>query len=458
MIALPTQRAALLWLAAALAPSTALAAEPMDLAALLTRAAAHNPEMKAARARWQAAKHRSVAVRKWPEPVVSGGVFVRPVETRVGPQRARVGVRVPIPWPDKVRLQGDAALAQATVVRRRVDARLARLEAEIRRPWVQRSWLLQVATLYEAQRTLLVNLEPSLLARLRVGQATFADAQRLRLMIDALAERAASARDAAVAIEAQLRALANVPATAKLAPGGFEADPFAGRAPPVAMAFTEALQKQPDVLVGDAAVAAAAAQTSAAALRAKPDFGVGVDWVMVGAARMEGVSDSGNDALMVHVSAKLPVWRGAYSAEVDAARASHRAATATREAALRRAEARVAELLFVLRDARRKQQLYAKQLVPRAKSALQTVVRAYANGRAGFQSVIELQRQLLRYQVRLSTAQRRRVEAQASLEALIAAPLSAFAARQPSPPRPAAVARQPLASAPANPKTTKVTR
>ncbi|MCO4760094.1 MAG: TolC family protein [Myxococcales bacterium] len=430
MNAISRRRAALLWFVAATAPSMVLAAPPMDLAALLGRAAEHNPELKAARARWQAVRHQAVAARKWPEPVVSGGVFVRPVETRVGPQRARVGIRMPIPWPHKLQLKGDAVLARADVARRRIDARLARLEAQIRRPWVQRTWLLQVASLYEAQRTLLVNLEPSLLTRLRVGKATFADAQRLRLMIDALAERAASARDAVSATEAQLRALANVPADVPLAPGGFESDPFAGAAPPPASAFTAALAKQPDVLVGDAAVAAAVARTRAAQQKTKPDFGVGLDWVMVGAARMDGVSDSGNDALMLNVSAKLPVWRRAYTAEVDAARATHRAATATREAALRRAEARVAKLLFRLRDARRKRALYAGQLVPRAKSALQTVVRAYATGRAGFQSVIELQRQLLRYQVRLSTARRRRVQAQADLEALIAGPLAPFALRQ----------------------------
>ena len=433
MFVQPRSRAALVVLAATIFPGLAVAAPVLDLAALLRHAAKQNPELKAAHARWQGTRHASVAARQWPEPTVSGGVFLRPVETRVGPQRARIGLTVPVPWPARLRLRGDAVLGQAVVERRRIDARLARLEAQIRGPWARRSWLAQVAGWYAAQRRLLVNLEPSVLARLRVGRATFADAQRLRLMIDGLADQVASARDEIVAVEAELRARANLPVDAQLAAGGFEADPFAGNAPPTAEAFLPALAKQPDVLVGDAAIAAASAGIRVAETRGRPDFGVGIDWIMVGAARMADVADSGNDALMLRASVKLPVWRGSYDAQVDVARAKRREATASREATLRSAEARLAKLLYVLRDARRKRHLFAGQLVPRAQSALLTVVQGYVNGRAAFQSVVELQRQLLVYQVGLSTADRRRVEAQAQLEALLAAPLGSFAAQKNTP-------------------------
>lgn len=412
-------------------PASLVAATPatsaLGLTDLLRHAERHNPDLVAARARWQATRLRARATRRWPAPTISGAVFARPIETRVGPQRARIGLSVPIPWPSRLARRGDAVLAKATVQRRRIDARLARLEAEIRTPWARRSWLLQIAGWYDAQRTLLVNLEPSVLTRLRVGRATYADAQRLRLMIDDLADKSASARDAVVAIESVLRARAHVPPGTPLTRGGFEADPFDGAAPPAAHTFHSALLKQPAVLAQDAEIVFASAAIRAAQTVDKPNFGVGVDWIVVGAARSDNVIGSGDDALLVKASMQVPIWRRGYLAEVDAARAERRAATASREATLRRAQARVAQLLFALRDARRKRALFSDRLVPRASAALKTVVQAYANGRAAFQSIVELQRQLLGYQVGLSTAERRRVEAQASLEALLAAPLGRFA-------------------------------
>lgn len=394
-----------------------------DLAALLDRAATANPEVAAGRARWAAMHSQAAVVGRPPEPVVSGGVFVRPVETRVGPQRGRLGVMVPVPWPTKLEARASAMRAEATVAERRIDARLAMLRAQIRRPWARRAALVAMAAILDEQRALLGRLEPSLRTRLSVGKATFADAQRLRLAIETLAEQAAAARDEVAAADAQLRALANLDPGAALADAAFEPDPLAGRALPTLVSLQPALQTQPDVQVAEAMIAAAQAAKAAAQTRSRPDFAVALDWILVGDARMSGVADSGNDALLLGASVTLPMWRRGYDAETDAASAREREAAAMREGVVRQAEARAAELLVALRDARRKHELYTASLIPLATSALQTVVQAYASGGADFQSVIELQRQLLGYQIALIAAERRRVEAQADLEALVARPI-----------------------------------
>ena len=400
------------------------ASAPYDLPALLQRAAASNPEVAAARARWAATRSQADVVARPPEPMVSGGVFVRPVETRVGPQRGRLGLTVPMPWPDKLKARGDALRAEASVAQRRVDARLAMLQAQIRRPWARRAFLVAVASILDEQRELLTRLEPSLRTRLSVGKASFADAQRLRLAIETLAEQGVSARDEVPGVDAQLRALANLPPEAPLAAANFEVDPLDGKPMPTVASLEPALRLQPELQVADAAIAAARAMSVAAKTRSRPDFAFGLDWIFVGDARMPGVADSGNDALLLGASVTLPIWRHGYDAETDVAAAREREAEAMREGALRQAEVRAAELLVVLRDSRRKRELYNATLIPLARSALHTVVQAYASGGADFQSVIELQRQLLGYQISLITAERRRVEAQADLESLVAKPLT----------------------------------
>ncbi|MEY3012302.1 MAG: hypothetical protein RIT45_1037 [Pseudomonadota bacterium] len=417
--------AGLCWVTVCLSGAAHAAAPTYDLPALLDFAAAQSPELRAARARWEVRRATAHVAERWPEPSVSGGVFLRPVHTRVGPQRARLDVAVPLPWPGKIAARTEAMAAMRDVAEREIDARLAALRARLRAPWARRRALLQIATLHDAQRGLLLQLERTVLARLEVGRASYADAQRLRLWIAQLASDAESARDEARALEDTLRAVAGLPAGATLAdaePAG-PADAALPGPIPTLHALRDTLASEPGVRVAEARIAAADAGRRVAALRGRPDFGVGLSWIAVGEAVMPGVADSGDDALMLTARVTVPVWRESYDHEARAADAEVRAAAAERDAAMRRAEARATQWLFELRDAERRRRLLDEELLPRARAALGTVTAAYGAGKADFQSVVELQRQLLGYGVERARAGLRAAVAIAELEALLAAPL-----------------------------------
>jgi len=406
-------------------PAKPSAGAPLDLAGLLANLARTSPEVAAARAGIAAIASRRAAVRKLPEPTVGVAAQPLPVETRVGPQRLRVSVRQPIPWLSKFDRRAEAVDAAATAARRRLDATLARVRRRVRTPWADLAWLRTVAAVVKEQRELLVGLEPSVLARLRIGKAAYEDAQRLRLVIGELDERHKSLLDRQRAVAAEVRAAAGVSPSRRLAPAAFEADPLANKPIPTLADLLGALSRNPDVVAAEAAITAAQARVAAVDTARLPDITIGLDWVMVGEARMAGVADSGADALMVAAAVKLPVWRRAYDAEVGSARADVSRSCAAREVLLRKAEARLAKLLFALRDARRKHALYAEDLVPRAQSALQTALASYASARARFNDLIELQGKLLSFSIRLAAADAARVRALADLELLLGRPLAA---------------------------------
>ena len=62
------------------------------LGGYLAYAYAHSPALRASFETWRAATFRPDQERRLPEPTISYAVFVRSVETRVGPQRHRFGV------------------------------------------------------------------------------------------------------------------------------------------------------------------------------------------------------------------------------------------------------------------------------------------------------------------------------------------------------------------------------
>lgn len=405
-------------------------AKPMGLADLLAHVEKTSPEVKAAAAGVRAVAAKRAVVNKLPEPQLTVAAQPLPVETRVGPQRLRVGITQSIPWLPRLTRQAEAVDAGATAARRAQDAVLARVRRDVRVPWADLAWLTRVAGIVKEQSDLLVGLEPSVLARLRTGKAAFEDVQRLRLMIGELNERHLSLLDRTQAAAAQVRAAAGVTPTQALGVAGYETDPLAGRAIPALTELLSGLRSNPDLVAAESRIAAAQAGIAAAQQRRMPDFAVGLDWIMVGEARMPGVTDSGTDSLMVMASVKIPAWTSAYDAEVAASRAQAEQARAGKEVILRKAESRLAQLLFDLRDARRKHQLYAGDLVPRARSALSTAMTSYATGKAMFNDLIELENKLLRYQIRLATAEAARVRAGANLELLLGRSLSASSARK----------------------------
>ena len=81
----------------------------------LERAVKLNPGLQARYAEFEAALVRSAQVSGLPDPTLSIGYFISPVETRVGPQRARFSLTQMFPWFGTLGVQAEATdlLAEA---------------------------------------------------------------------------------------------------------------------------------------------------------------------------------------------------------------------------------------------------------------------------------------------------------------------------------------------------------
>ena len=84
----------------------------------------HSPEIRAEFERWRAAVFSISRARRLPEPMIGYGFYIQSVETRVGPQRHRIGLSQTFPWPTKLTAGADAASAKARAAQRRFDAKV----------------------------------------------------------------------------------------------------------------------------------------------------------------------------------------------------------------------------------------------------------------------------------------------------------------------------------------------
>jgi outer membrane protein, heavy metal efflux system len=76
-------------------------------------AAENNAGLKASFKEFESAMERIPQVNSMPDPSFSFGYFISPVETRLGPQRARISLNQMFPWFGTLKARGDAAALHA---------------------------------------------------------------------------------------------------------------------------------------------------------------------------------------------------------------------------------------------------------------------------------------------------------------------------------------------------------
>ena len=93
-----------------------------ELAEYVRYAEQHNPKLKQALTRYQAALAKVPAASAWVDPRLTYGYFARPVETRTGPQEMRFSAAQTFPWKGKLKLKGRIAEQEAAVEGQRYEA------------------------------------------------------------------------------------------------------------------------------------------------------------------------------------------------------------------------------------------------------------------------------------------------------------------------------------------------
>ncbi|MBT8467599.1 MAG: TolC family protein, partial [Deltaproteobacteria bacterium] len=381
------------------------------------------PETRAAFERWRASALRISRTRRLPEPTLSFGYFVRSVETRVGPQRFKVGIAQTFPWPTKLSAASDAASQRANAAQRVVDAELLRVKRDVAAVyWTL--WLIEEEHRLKTEHdAVLESLAGAVRGRLRTGAATLADLNQIELNIARHHDHRGKHK------EARRKASAMLMAALGVAGEGQELratdKPHAGFPEPATAALRDRARSHPRITKHDHLALGEESRARAERADRFPRIRVGVDFIETGDAAMPGVPDSGKDPLIVSAGISVPLWAGSYSDSEKSARAAARAHRADQEAAVRRAEGAFDAVLSDVRDAQRRIELYEKTLVPQAESTFQAVLGGYQTGRSTVAAVILAQRDLLELQIEHARARAEHARAWTALEYIVGTELNA---------------------------------
>ena len=371
--------------------SLASAGTSQGLPEHLAQAAELNPGVAARYAEFETAMKRSAQVRGLPDPSLSIGYFISPVETRIGPQRARFSLTQMFPWFGTLG-------AQAEVADRLAEAKYAAfLEArnelffKVRAAYYPLYELDRLIALERDDLVILKTYRAFALARFESGGGAMVDVLRIDLMINAettaieiLEERRKPLlENFSRAVGYADQVVVDVSDTLQLVDLRSEFS-------------TDSIATSPKLSELDRRAEAALAQAEAARKMGLPRFGLGLDYVVVDERTDMDLPDNGRDAIMPMMTLSLPIYRNKYRSAVEEAQEMNRAIEAMRVQTDNELHNAYETSYFEAHKAALNVQLMDQQIAI-ATQALDLLLSAYSNSGKELEEVLRMQEQVLTF-------------------------------------------------------------
>jgi outer membrane protein TolC len=390
--------------------------DPSRLADYLVLAAVRNPELAAALAQARAAAERPARVASLPDPRLELAYMIREVETRVGPQRGRIGISQAVPWFGTLGLRGEAASAEAKAALERYVAVKLGLFVRVEDAYADYYLLGREVEITRRNLELLGDLEEVARIRYRTASAKHGDVIKAQVELGRLGERLAALEDRRRPLVARLNALIDRAPAAPLAwPETIDTDTLRVDE---AELRARVLARNPELRALDHEITAGEKRLALAGKAFYPDLMLGLGVTITGQALDPSIPDSGKDPIVASMAIDLPIWWGAYRAGKREAQAGLAASEARRSGRARRLETELEQTLYAYRDAERKIGLYRDTLVPKGRQSLEASETAFTAGSGDFLDVIDAQRVLLEFELSYERALAARARRLAELEML----------------------------------------
>lgn len=388
----------------------------------LAYAALNNPGLKAEFHRWKAALEKIPRVKAMPDPRFNYTYFVQSIETRVGPQRQRLGLSQTFPWFGKFKLQGDVAMQAANARQQRYEAAKRQLFYRVKTAYYDLYFLGQNLTITEKNLELMTYLEEVARTKFQANMVPHATLIKAQIELGKLEDRLLSLQDLAEPVKARLNAALNRPAQAEL--------PL-----PTTVDLPDSIPAEETLLDSLASVnpelralafSAASEQTAIdlAKKQGLPDLTFGLEFMETGTALNPDLADSGKDPIGLMVSMNIPLWRGKYNAAQREAEQRFLATQHDHVEAKNKLETDLKIALYEYRDAERKIELYRNSLLPRAEQSLNVTQQAFVTGTVDFLDLIDAQRTLLEFELTTQQAITAKAKTLAKIEMVVGMDLS----------------------------------
>jgi outer membrane protein TolC len=362
-------------------------------------AAENNPGLQAKYKSFEASMERVVQVSSLPDPNLSFGYFISPVETRVGPQQARFSLTQMFPWFGTLKAQENTAtlLAEANY-QAFLNAR-NKLYYQVAAAYFPLYELEELISIEEENQRILTSYKEISNVKFKNDQVAMVDVLRVDIMLKDAVTNLSILNQKKKPLVTRFNKLLNRDVNE---PISIE-DSLIIAARDEGYRRDSLLTENPLLEELDLKVKASEAQEQAAIKQGLPKLGVGLDYVIVGERPDMTLEDNGRDVFMPMVTMSIPIFRGKYKAAQKEAQLMQESFTLQKNEVANRLESSYEIVWFEIQKQFELIQLYEEQILE-SQQSLNLLFTAYGNSGKDFEEVLRMQQQILKYQKLKATA------------------------------------------------------
>ena len=286
----------------------------------------YNQELISLEKDYKASTFKGEQKNVFPDPIISGGYFVSPVETRLGPQIAKVSLNQKIPWFSLLNTRENIANLSAEIKKLKLENRKKVLTAEFKQVILDiyllrtlkkyKNEILELQRLYNDQ--LLANIENN------TGKTDQISFLRSEIVIEKIIEEIS---DIEVKLELELNKLdkltdnhfiklnkittpdsiSNILSTFKNRYN--DESIFSGKSTLIEKSYAVKIQLLKENI--------SKLSIKEAKKEGNPNFAIGLDYIFVGEREDMVIEDSGKDAIIIKAQMSIPFFSGKYDSKVE---------------------------------------------------------------------------------------------------------------------------------------------
>ena len=366
------------------------------LSSLIDEALAQNPQIEAARKKWEAARFRVTQASALPDPTAGYSYMGNMVETRTGPQENMYEFEQEIPFPGKLIHKRKMARADVDLAEAQLKAAEREVKAKLTQAYYDLYALQKTLELTEQIHILLVASEDKTRADYAGMRGSLAEHVNVQNMVSQLLERLLILRQQKETLMAYIKTLVN--RDIDLSWEGFDRP-----AVPVIGVTLEGLllkleENNTQVLEAMAMAKREKHAHSLAKYENAPDFSIGFRYVEVGAGTTSH-PDDGQDAWMIPIKVTLPIWQNRIGATIKEAKSNLKASESQLQDAENQVEFELKNAYFQFQSQQQIAELYQLTYIPQARIVFESEQAGYESGQVGLTALIDSKRRYFEAQI-----------------------------------------------------------
>ena len=388
------------------------AGKGQNLNEYLEMAGENHPGIRAAYDEYYAALEKVPQVGTLPDPKLSFGYFISPVETRLGPQQFKVSLLQMFPWFGTLQEKEKMASEQARVKYQQFINKRNQVYKQVKTEWYRMYKTLEAIRITQENLEILNTLKKLSRKNYENDKAPMTDLLRIDVNVREQENRLSELKERLSSQKTDFNLLLNrQPGDSLAMPNTIQADTFD------TVAYRDSLNRNPGLKALENKETALQHQYEVDRKQGYPNISLGLDYAVIGKRQDMQVDNSGRDVIMPMVGISIPLYRNKYNAMKEETSHQIQAVQSLQQEKMNSLSSQYKQKEEQYINALRDIDLYRRQVqeTERIYSLLKT---KYSADGEKFYELLRTRLMVLEYQLKLQKARANRNIAVADLEYL----------------------------------------